>query len=156
VCILLTTGRLIIRWKNLRRLSLDDIFNAVAAVLVVPFFIITLVTLPIDNKSQLHFLGYVDEGPTPADIEFRYQLSLASVLLFWLIIYAVKASFLALYWQIFAISTTFRIVWWLVAGYTAVSFLVSWLAVFWQCGSPSHLLHLRMLGSSVEAKACAN
>lgn len=140
--ILLTAGRLGIRWRNTGKLWIDDYLNIFAAVLVVPFTVVCLIAFPIEYNAQLHFLGLGDVQPTIAEIQYTQRLTFVSLLLFWLIIYAVKASFLALYWQIFAVSQRFRSVWWGTAGYTMLSFAVTWISIFWQCGNPSDLNNL--------------
>jgi hypothetical protein len=137
VSILLTAGRLVMHQRTSGRLRVDDIFNAIAAVLVVPFIAICLVALPIESEAQRYALGMEEAPPSMSELQYANTLTFTSLTLFWLIIYAVKGSFLSLYWHIFAVSSRFRIVWWLTAGYTATSFCITFLSVFWICGSPS-------------------
>lgn len=124
----------------MRRLGLDDVFNAVAAVLSIPFVVLCLLSLPIEYDAQLYYLGRIDKAPARDQMEFTNKLELPVLLLFWLIIYIVKASFLALYWHIFAISTRFRIVWAITTTYITLSFLVTFLSIFWHCGTPSKMV----------------
>lgn len=139
LAILLTSGRLVIRWRNTGRLWIDDYLNILAAILVVPFTVLCLLVFPSEYDAQLAFLGLGGKEPTIEEVEFTQRLTFVTLLLFWLIIYAVKGSFLALYWQIFAVSNRFRYVWWFTAGYTILSFCITWISIFWQCGSPSDL-----------------
>ncbi|KAF2873032.1 hypothetical protein BDV95DRAFT_365353 [Massariosphaeria phaeospora] len=136
----ITLGRLFLRWRALRRFLLDDYFNAAAAILVLPFMVVSLLYLPIEYNIQLVYLGLSDKQPTLEETIWVTKLSAVVVLLFWLIIYFAKASFLALYWQIFAISPRFRVLWWIVAVFTALCFLVTWISSFWACGHPSKYL----------------
>ena len=71
------------------------------------------------------------------DIGFPLRIQLAMDTLFWITLYLVKASFLALMWCIFKVSAGFRKAWWTVAIYTFVTFWIIFLSRFWQCGSPS-------------------
>ena len=65
------------------------------------------------------------------------QLSTAEGLLLWMILYLVKAAFLALSWAIFKVSATFRRAWWIVTTYTFLTFWPVFLKAFWSCGRPS-------------------
>ncbi|KAF2745791.1 hypothetical protein M011DRAFT_121301 [Sporormia fimetaria CBS 119925] len=142
ICVLLTIGRLAIRWRILHKLRTDDIFNAFAAILVIPFVVLCHLALPIENRAHLYFLGQNNEPLTMAEIKFMNDMEVGQLLLFWLIIYSVKASVLALYWQIFAISDWFRLLWWGTTIYIAVSFGATFLSVFWRCGAPSNVVDL--------------
>ncbi|KAF2259079.1 hypothetical protein CC78DRAFT_586403 [Lojkania enalia] len=124
--VLLTIGRFVIRWQKLGRLYWDDILNGVAAVLVVVYIISAFTTyVPYQFELRLWRLGLRDDEPddTRAQIYNRFQL--ASVILFWTIIYIVKASFLALYWHLFEVSVRFRVAWWAVAVFIALSYAVT-------------------------------
>ncbi|KAF2277582.1 uncharacterized protein EI97DRAFT_298194 [Westerdykella ornata] len=139
VCLLLTAGRLILRWKKLRTLHADDIWNAIAAFLVIPFVVVGLIALPIEYRSQLYYLRRVGEPPSLDEMILSYRVNFASLVFFWLILYSVKASFLSLYWKIFAVSTWFRYVWWISTAFITTSFLITIISIFWQCGSPSQI-----------------
>lgn len=101
-----------------------------------------MLVLPIEYNAQLYFLGRIAEPPTREDLEFDAQLKLPTLLLFWAIIYLVKASFLILYGHIFDLSKRYRIIWYMVTAFTALSFGVTWLSCFWHCGSPSNVVDL--------------
>lgn len=138
--ILLTAGRFRIHWRKHHRFDWDDYFNAIALLLLIVFNGIFTVAIPIEYNAALYAWGLSDREPTEQEEILNMRLITANMFLFFLIIYAVKASFLALYWQIFNISSGFRVAWKLVTVYTALSFLMSFLAVFWTCGSPRDFL----------------
>lgn len=140
LCILLTIGRLILRWRMMGKLKLDDILNAVAALLIIPYIAICLALLPWQYNIQLYVLGLDHAPSSAADAVWSAKMGFTMLLLFLLIMYIVKASFLALYWHLFEVSARFRQAWWVTAGYTAVSFLVTWILVLFHCGSPSKVL----------------
>ena len=58
-------------------------------------------------------------------------------MLFWVAIFAVKASFLATYYYIFKVSSGFRKAWWCITVYTMLTFLAIFLGILWTCQTPS-------------------
>ena len=62
---------------------------------------------------------------------------MASSMLTWIILWLVKASFLALLWDIIRNSPGLRKAWLVIAIYTFLSFWPLFLAPLWQCGNPS-------------------
>ena len=70
------------------------------------------------------------------DLVASNKFSLAEELLMWIVLYSVKASFLALMWSIFHVSASFRKFWWAVTTYTFLAFWISFASPFWQCGNP--------------------
>lgn len=140
LAISLTIGRLLIRWRKIHALRCDDVLNASAALLLIPFNVTMFLCIDYPLQEQLYMLGLRQDPPEPVQITYMLRLHLAFNLMFWVVIYLVKASFLALYWHLFEISTRFRIVWWVTAAFTAVGFLTSILLFLWHCGSPAKLL----------------
>lgn len=102
------------------------------------------VYLPVQYNFQLFALGLGGYLPTEAQLSYINKVSNVNVAFFWLTIYFVKASFLALYWAIFEVSTKFRLAWMVVTAYTLISFLITFLAIFWSCGKPSQINNLGM------------
>ena len=142
ISVLLTMGRLALRWHSNRRIGPDDWLNALAALLCVPFAVITMRYLPDEYWGQRYYLGLGGKIPTFEEQVYGNKLELATLLLFWLIIYLVKASFLALYWHLFRVSSRFLIVWWCTAGFIVLSFLITMTSVLWKCGNPADILDL--------------
>ena len=139
----LTTGRFIIHWRKSRKIRCDDVFNAAAAILLVAYTTTYQLYVPSNYEAQLYNMGIIDKSPLGYDPVRTVKYTRANVLLFWLVIYAVKASFLALYWEIFHVSRRFRIAWMVLAVYTALSFFATWFSYLWRCGSPKDLVNLR-------------
>lgn len=84
-------------------------------------------------------MGIIDESEVkPSNPHRNAQLNAANSLIFWCVIYSVKASFLALYWHIFEISLKFRIAWAFAAVFTFISFGMTLMWGFWLCGSPKY------------------
>ena len=74
---------------------------------------------------------------TSEQMDYSITLQLVVDMIFWLVIFFVKASFLATYWALFNVSRRFRIAWWAVAFYTFASGWALFLAPLWVCGAPS-------------------
>jgi len=139
----LTIGRCFIHWrKKNRRLRWDDIFNVAAAILLIIHTTIYQLYIPPDYNSQLHAMGIKEGLFVGQDPIIHAKFTVADILLFWLLMYAVKASFLALYWELFNISMRFRIAWIATAVFTTMSFAVTWVSIFWRCGSPKDVINL--------------
>lgn len=144
--ILITFGRFYIRWRYIRKLQWDDVLNAAALVALIAFIATYQVYLPTEYNAELYGLGLSDVAPTEKDIIFSLKMNLANVMLFWIVIYLVKASFLALYWTLFRVSPGFRKAWWAVAIYTCISFCAIFVATLWQCNNPKSVFDPGMSG----------
>ena len=92
--------------------------------------------VPIALEYQYYEMGVSNKVPPSLDMQEVLIYNSANLVLFWCLKYAVKASFLALYWHIFELSRRFRIAWVLLTLYTTLSFLVTLMAIFWHCGTP--------------------
>lgn len=144
--IVLTFGRLYIRRRKVRKLLWDDILNGVALVALIAFIATYQVYLPSEHNIELYGLGLSGSAPTKEQMIFSLKLNMANVVLFWIVIYLVKSSFLALYWTVFSVSSGFRKAWGLVATYTVISFCATFLALFWHCGHPKGVVDPGMSG----------
>ena len=149
VDVLLTTGRFYLRWRKVGRLGWGAILNGAALVVLIAFLATYQVYLPIDYNAQLYALGLSDIAPTKRDAYFTLKMGTANVMLFWAVIFLVKASFLALYWGVFSVSRGFRRAWWAVAIYHFVTFWAIFLSVLWHCGEPKHVVDPGTFGPSV-------
>ncbi|KAF2872827.1 hypothetical protein BDV95DRAFT_491140 [Massariosphaeria phaeospora] len=139
---LLTAGRLVMHWRKNRRLRWDDFFNGVGFMFLLGWTVTYQVFVPSDYAASLYKMGEIDEPPVHRDANKNFQWSIANMFFFWLAIYAVKASFLALYWQIFAMSQGFRVAWWATTSYVVVSFVATMLAIFLRCGAAADFHNL--------------
>ncbi|KAF1977827.1 hypothetical protein BU23DRAFT_274205 [Bimuria novae-zelandiae CBS 107.79] len=137
--IILTIVRLLHRWKNSRCLHLDDIFSAVATTILVPFTAMTLQDDAIDIEMTMYRLGRSDHIPSLEKVDTAIKTEVACTVLFWIIIYAAKASFLAAYWRTFCANRVACFVWYTLAAVTAISFGALFMSVFWICGQPSNV-----------------
>ncbi|KAF2729981.1 hypothetical protein EJ04DRAFT_501336 [Polyplosphaeria fusca] len=135
---LVTLGRFYVRLAA-RRSNWSDVFHGLAIAFLIAFTSTWLVFGFQEYNMDLYKLGVIKEKP-PERTNRQYQFNAANTIIFWCVIYSVKASFLAFYWSIFEVSGKFRIAWRIAASYTAVSFVVTLLWTFWVCGSPLNYL----------------
>lgn len=138
----LTLGRFYIRWWKIKQLQLDDLFNGLALISLLCFIATYQAYLPIQYNFQLFLLGLGGYDVDDDQLLYIQKLNIANVVFFWMTIYLVKATFLALYWALFSVSKTFRVAWICVAMYTLISFLVTFFAIFWSCGTPSQIANV--------------
>ncbi|TVY71495.1 Satratoxin biosynthesis SC1 cluster protein [Lachnellula suecica] len=134
----LTIGRYVIRFRMLGKLLIDDWIHGLASIVMVGYMITYTIMFPLNYSVELFVAGKGDE-PSVANFNRYFHLEIAVTLLFWVIIYAVKLSFLFFYRSIFGVSTTFIRAWWFVMIFTVLTFWICFIFVFWACGTPSQL-----------------
>lgn len=139
--ILLTAGRFLMRWRMLKRIRIDDIFNGLALLFLLVFMATWQQYVPAQYHEQEYAAGVREDPPLHYNPIAVLKIDSANLIVYWCTIYAVKASFLALYWEIFEVSKRFRIAWSALAIYIGLSFAVSFLSFFWHCGSPATLIN---------------
>lgn len=140
--ILLSFGRFVIRKRLLGKLQMDDWSHAFALVLLIPYMALSTTIYPL--AIEVGLFGKKD-GPMPSKetLERFFRLEVAGQLFFWIILYAVKFTFLILFRQIFSVNKIFMRWWWAVFIYTCIAFWACFLEVFWICGSPSDIFVLK-------------
>lgn len=141
VGVVLAIGRFMIHYHTRQRICWDDILNGVAVTFLLAYTGTWQVYGPYQYQQQLFGLGLSSYEPPMMDSKKRTNYNIANTLMFWCTVYAVKASFLALYWNIFKVSNGFKLAWWLATTYTVLAFLITFLWSFWICGSPKDFLN---------------
>ena len=135
--IVLSAGRYAIRLKILKKpLKADDYVHGLALVFLVGY---------VSTYSlEYSWIAGAGLGEQPSDsVLLRYvHLDFAVALLFWIVIYLVKSTFLLLYRFLFGIDETFVRIWWTVSVFTGLTFLINFTSVFWLCEAPRHLFVL--------------
>lgn len=144
--------RTIIRFKIATRLTVDDygIFLALATLL-------TLCILETIQLPSLYHITAVIQGRIPISTELMSQTEeylryeFAIIILFWSVLWFVKASFLALYFKLFKELPHYRKAWYVLAVFTVLAYAgcVTTLCVscgpidnffkFAQCGGPQQV-----------------
>lgn len=143
LAILLTGGRYWIRYKIVKRLSWED-----AAHLMGLLLLIAQVSTVSWAASFIYRNANLEAGDDGDDIQFEVEhlqfvrLNVATVLITWCCLYAIKLSFLLLYYHIFQISKTFIRAWWTVLAIVILTFGILIAGSITQCGSPLALEHV--------------
>lgn len=140
--ICLTFGRFYIRWRKIGRLGLDDILNGLALIALLCFMATYQAYLPIQYAYELFGLGLGGHDASDDQLLYIQNLNTANIVFFWITLYLVKGTFLALYWTLFNVSKTFRVAWNCVTAYTFISFLATFFAIFWSCGTPNKIANV--------------
>ncbi|PQE21304.1 Pth11-like integral membrane protein [Rutstroemia sp. NJR-2017a WRK4] len=81
---------------------------------------------------------------------YASDVNFANASFFWITLYCVKGSFLALYWELFSVSSGFKKAWYIVATFTGLTFLMTFASIFWICGSPKDIHNLDACNSNPE------
>jgi hypothetical protein len=92
ISLLLTLGRYYLHWNKNKHLGFDDHFNGLALIFLFGSMITYQLAMPIHQA-----LVTGSKSPRELDLAFYLRLNTANGLLFFCTLYAVKASFLALY-----------------------------------------------------------
>ena len=137
LAIVLTACRLWIRSKIIKRVSWDDAAHVLGLLFLVAQVSVVHVAACMLYQSLDHPAG--DNSDYPAGHPLFIRLNTASTLLTWFCLYAIKLSFLLLYYHIFQVSRIFIRAWWMVLGTVVITFLISIAGTIIQCGSPLRL-----------------
>lgn len=130
-------GRLALRRWKWSRLYVDDYLCALAATFFIAFLVILLLYLPIENDAQLFNLGLQEQAPSTQQLSFAARMNVITSVIFWLVIYTAKASFLGFLWRSLGGAGEFRKI--LIVGtvFLGLSSGITILSGLWQCGAPS-------------------
>ena len=141
LAIILSIGRFIIRKRTLGKLLLDDWTHAFALTMLITYMGLYTTLFPL---TVIVGLFGAKEAPMPSKeiLERFFRLQFSFQCFFWLVLYAIKFTFLILYRHIFGINKAFVSWWWAVFVYTWLAFWGCFLEALWLCGSPSDLFVL--------------
>lgn len=144
----MSVGRFIIRKRVLEGLRMDDLTHAFAVIVLIPYQSIGTMIYPLSIKLEAY--GAQTSASSIPTFERLFRLELAGQFLFWIILYAVKFTFLIFFRQIFGVNRLFMKWWWALLVYTWLAFIASFLTALWVCGDPSDLF---VLGKHTELYA---
>ena len=138
---LLSLGRFVVRKQTIGNFFCDDFTHGFAAIVLIAFSVICSKLYPLTQELGLY---EAQERPKPssAALERFLRFEFAAILLFYVVIYTVKATFLLFYRQLFGVNRMFTRYWWGVTIYTVICCLASFLSAFWTCETPSRLFVL--------------
>lgn len=144
IAIILVSLRIFTRIKGSKRLYWDDFFALVAVILYIVAGINWQTVMAHDMYEMMSvFAGHQPPGPNFLAHLHRYgKSSLASLLLFYSTLWAVKFSFLIFFRRLGKHVRRQRLLWWPIFGFTITSYLVILGITPYRClgGSIQHLV----------------
>lgn len=148
VAILLSVGRFTIRYVTASRFYWDDASHLLSLVLLIA--LAGTYTAGFPYSARIAKIGLKEEPAPPLTDPFYHtylQLRVVVTLLVFLVLWAVKATFLIFYRLLFEVSQTFIRVWWAAVAITFASFWVCFGSTFTICGSASDLYDYKKCAS---------
>jgi hypothetical protein len=148
VAFLLVIMRTGIRLKVMTRLTMEDywIFLALATLLT------SCILQTIQQPSVYYMLATI-AGVIPVSaelisaVELYLKFEFAIVLLFWTVLWCVKASFLALYYKLFRELKVYRRAWYLLAAFTFLAYIGCWITLGTSCHPISNFFKFEQCNS---------
>ncbi|KAK3991121.1 hypothetical protein QBC44DRAFT_237800 [Cladorrhinum sp. PSN332] len=122
---LVVSLRAFVRWKFMgtHRPTADDCWTLLALISLLALCILDTIQLP-----SLYYITGVLEGTIPISEAIIYhtqrhlRFQFPIVILFWTVLWSVKAAFLALYYRLFADLTVYRRLWYFLAVFTGLAY----------------------------------
>ncbi|KAI0843505.1 hypothetical protein F5Y06DRAFT_302657 [Hypoxylon sp. FL0890] len=142
VSTVLLGGRLLIRATILKSFHLDDMFGALAWLLMIICMILSTLEAPLSYRFTSILIG---ESPTPSIAELKdmtitlRRWNVPCQMLFWTSLFCVKFSFMFLYRMIFDGHGLYNRVWLGGMVYIVLCYGICLIGVFGQCGDARNL-----------------
>lgn len=148
IAFLLVILRTAIRFKVAARLATEDywIFLALAALLT--SCILQTIQLP-----SLYYMSAAIAGVIPISAELMtvgdeyLKFEFPIIVLFWTVLWCVKASFLALYFKLFQDLPMYRIAWYILAAFTFCAYVGCWITAAMSCHPISNFFKFAQCGT---------
>lgn len=134
VACLLVILRTAIRFKYMARLTMEDYWIFLALATLLTNCILQTIQLP-----NLYFMLATIAGVIPISdglisaVEAYLKFEFATILLFWTVLWCVKASFLALYYKLFRELKFYRRAWYILATFTFLAYVGCWITLMTSC-----------------------
>jgi hypothetical protein len=147
--ILFTSIRIAIRLTQMKRLLTDDYFVLLALALLIANAVLQTLQAP-----HLYYLALDVTGP---DIMYHgtlytyYEFAIIGV--FWSVLWAIKGSFLALFWIISDGLPQYRRAWWATTSFAILAYIGCWLASVFTCHPASNYFKFGMTGARLWRKS---
>ncbi|KAF5981492.1 hypothetical protein FBULB1_4734 [Fusarium bulbicola] len=143
IATLFVSLRLFVRWLQNRRFLADDYWITWAWLCA-----LTMAILQTEQMDSLWYMTYLQAGRVaydPKELEFhrsqitRWQFPV--IKMFWIILWSVKASFLALFYRLVQPFPIVRRCWYGVAVFAALALIVCVICSALTCSPPSNYFH---------------
>jgi hypothetical protein len=134
IAFLLVTLRTAIRFKVVARLATEDYWIFLALATLLTSCILQTIQLP-----SLYYMSGVITGVIPLSADLfsvgndYLRFEFAIIVLFWTVLWCVKASFLALYFKLFQELPMYRRAWYILAAFTFCAYVGCWITALMSC-----------------------
>jgi hypothetical protein len=145
---LFVVTRTAIRIKFMARLTMEDYWIFLALATLLTSCILQTIQLP-----SLYYLLAIIAGVIPVSVELisateKYlRFEFAIMILFWTVLWSVKASFLALYFKLFRELRIYRRVWYILAAFTFLAYVGCWITLATSCHPLSNFFKFEQCNS---------
>jgi hypothetical protein len=134
IAFLLVVLRTAIRFKVVARLATEDYWMFLALAALLTTCILQTIQLP-----SLYYMSAVIAGVIPVSADLmsigdnylRFEFPI--IVLFWTVLWCVKASFLALYFKLFRDLPLYCRAWYILAAFTFCAYVGCWITVLMSC-----------------------
>ncbi|KXX79237.1 hypothetical protein MMYC01_205626 [Madurella mycetomatis] len=140
--------RAAIRFKVSNRPTTDDLWILLALSSLLTLCILETIQLP-----SLYYITGVTSGVLPISQELISQtedylkLEFPIIILFWTVLWSVKAGFLALYFKLCRELVIYRRIWYALAGFTFLAYVGCIVTLIVSCGSFNNLFEFGKCGN---------
>jgi hypothetical protein len=154
VAFLLVVLRTAVRFKFLARLTMEDYWIFLALATLLASCVLQTIQLP----SLYNMVGMI-AGVIPisteliSTVENYLRFEFAIMILFWTVLWCVKASFLALYFKLFRELPMYRRAWYILAVFTFCAYVGCWVTLFTSCRPISNFFKFLQCNSERDIQA---
>jgi hypothetical protein len=148
VACLLVILRTAIRFKIMARISMEDYWIFLALATLLTSCVLQTIQLP-----SLYYMLATLSGVVPISlklisaVENYLKYEFITILLFWTVLWCVKASFLALYFKLFKELRIYRRLWYALAAFTFCAYIGCWITLFTSCRPISNFFKFQQCAS---------
>jgi hypothetical protein len=148
VAFLLVILRTAIRFKVMTRLTMEDYWIFLALATLLTSCILQTIQLP-----SLYYMLAIIAGVIPIStelisaVENYLRFEFAIMVLFWTVLWCVKASFLALYFKLFQELAMYRRAWYILAAFTLCGYAGCWITLSTSCHPISNFFKFEQCNS---------
>jgi hypothetical protein len=148
IAFLLVILRTAIRFKFMPRLTMEDYWIFLALATLLTSCILQTIQLP-----SLYYMLAIITGTVPVStdlistVENYLRFEFAIMVLFWTVLWCVKASFLALYFKLFRELPIYRRVWCVLAAFTLCAYVGCWITLSTSCHPISNFFKFEQCNS---------
>lgn len=148
VAFLFVALRTAIRLKVMRRLTAEDCWMFAALASLCALCVLETLQIPSLYYMTATLAGKIMFSPdliTHTETYLRYQFPITVI--YWTVLWCVKAGFLALYFKLFKELRPYRRTWYALAAFTLLGYAGCWISLAVSCGTLSNFFQFNMCGT---------